>query len=151
MRFTRIQLACLGATMLALVGCASYPVVGNNTTSRNRVFGSFGLTGTGNNYTIESGSRLSYLKIAGDNNVVTVEDGAAVYKIEFWGRNNSVSLPYGIKPRLAQAGNGNQVIHRPMPQPPPRIEPLDSMDANGVPTESSEPPPASTPDEGAEP
>lgn len=141
MRYTSVVFG-LGAVSLLLAGCASYPVVGNNTTSRNRVFGSFGLTGHGNNYTIEAGSRLSYLKVAGDNNVVTVEDGAFVYKIEFWGRNNSVSLPYGIRPRVAQAGNGNQVVTRPMASAPYRFESLESMDSGD--TGAEEPAPAGT-------
>lgn len=136
--------ACLSAIVLSLAGCASYPVVGDGTTARNRVFGSFGLTGHGNHYTVENGSRLSYLKVAGDNNVVTVEDGAFVYKVEFWGRNNTVSLPYGLKPRVAQAGNNNQIVYRPMPSAAPlRFEPLEGM-------ESTEPNDEATPETGSE-
>lgn len=106
---------CAGAVLIGLAGCAAHPLIASNSTHSGKKFGSFGITGYGNNVTIDRDSYLSVLSIIGDGNSVNVEDGADVFKIEIWGRNNTISVPWYLVWREKLVGNNNQIIPRPRP------------------------------------
>ncbi len=103
---------CALATLLG-TGCAHNSFVGSNGRRAGQFFGSVGVTGSNNEVTVQSGSRLKNISIIGDLNNFMVEDGVTLQQIEFYGTENTVSVPEGLTVRVTQFGPRNQVIRRP--------------------------------------
>jgi len=144
----------LGALLL-VGGCAVNATVGHQSTRSGVWFGDLGVTGHGNNLTVQRGSRLHKISFIGDNNTVTCEDDVLVSHIEFWGSNNTITIPAGLLIRVTEVGKGNTVIRRPerwtryeegIGEPeqvtPPPAAPAPSVEPTPVPEET---PPARTP------
>lgn len=123
--------------LAASTGCAPTPRVGNSITANEQVFGDYGITGNGCNFTIVQGSKVTKLSIIGDNNTVNVQDGVTLYRIEFWGKGNTVIVPdTQFIYRVTEVGS-NQIIRRPhqplvgeeLPAvaPAPATEPMPAM------------------------
>jgi hypothetical protein len=100
--------------LLASVGCAPNPRIGNGITASERVFGDYGITGHNCNLTMLRGSKCTKLSVIGDNNTITVEDGAMLYRIEFWGKGNIVSVPETLLILRTTEVGANQLIRRPV-------------------------------------
>jgi len=107
----------LGTWMLGLLwattGCATNSIVGNGSVKAAVFSGDVGISGRGNNVTIQRGSRVWKLAVIGDNNTATLEEGVTLNQIEFWGNGNVVSLPENLIFRATEVG-GNQIIRRPL-------------------------------------
>ncbi len=156
----------LGTWMLGLLwastGCATNAVVGNSSVRAAQFYGDLGITGRGNNVTIQRGSRIWKLSIIGDNNTATVEEGVTLNRIEFWGNGNVVSVPENLLFRATEVG-GNQIIRRPLThvvaEEPMPLEPLPQLPERRqpmpppapVPVETVPPPKAYVPPPAAEP
>lgn len=109
---SRITSIVLGtAALLAVTGCSSTNrIVGHNLTQAGHWYGELGITGDGNNITVESGSRLTKLSVLGSGNRVTMEERCSLGKIELWGENNTVHLPDYLVVRITQWGEANQIV-----------------------------------------
>jgi len=101
--------------VVSATGCASSSIVGTGVTRVDRFYGDVGITGSNNNLTILSDSRVSKLSILGNNCTVTVQDGVMLYRVEFWGKGNTVSIPETLVVRTTEVGS-NQIIRRPREQ-----------------------------------
>ena len=149
-RFSLIALTTV--VLLTATGCSSTNrIVGHQLTQVGHWYGELGITGHGNNLTVQSGSRLTKLSIIGDGNTVTVRERCSLGKIELWGDNNTVNIPEYLVVRIAQVGPGNKIIRIPAgmtipaePTQPPVMEELieqPTMDETAV--ETAEPDPDS--------
>lgn len=109
---TRTALIAMAtAALLAATGCSSTNrIVGHNLTQTGHWYGELGITGDGNNITVQAGSRLTKLSVLGDGNAVTVEERCSLGKVELWGENNTVNVPDYLVVRIAQWGPANQIV-----------------------------------------
>lgn len=104
-------IAMAGVAFLAASGCSSTNrIVGHSLTQAGHWYGELGITGNGNNVTVQAGSRLTKLSILGDANTVTVEERCSLGKIELWGEGNLVNIPDYLVVRVAQFGPENQIV-----------------------------------------
>lgn len=138
--------AIAGMALLAMLaawstGCARTSIAGHGNLRTNQFFGNLGITGDGNNVTIEDGSKVTKLSILGNNNTVTVEDGANLYRIEFWGKGNIVSVPEYLAIRATEVGT-NQIIRR-----KPEFETTSEWPDMTTPSDPWAPQPEWTPDD----
>ncbi len=107
-----VGMALVAGFLVLAAGCANVPVVGRQAMGSGIYFGSLGITGDGNAFTVKNGSRLSKLSVIGNNNNITVDDLVTLPHVEFWGGNNTVSVPDYLMIRVNSVGNGNKIIRR---------------------------------------
>lgn len=117
-----------GVTLMSATGCASWNGVSHAANRRGTFYGDFGITGNGNTYIVERGSKLDKLSIAGDNNSVHLEEGVTCRHIEFWGNGNTVSIPEYLILRTTSVGK-NQIIRRPMVTQGVHYQPMEASPA----------------------
>jgi hypothetical protein len=114
-------IAMAAAALLAASGCSSTNrIVGHNLTQTGHWYGELGITGDANNFTVQSGSRITKLSIMGDGNTITVQERCSLGKIEICGENNTVNIPDYLVVRIAQWGSENQIVRRGMGAAGPR-------------------------------
>jgi hypothetical protein len=151
MKLPRMSRGCIVASLSGLLltgfGCANTSVIGDNTSRGGRVFGEAGITGDGNTFTVERGSRIHHFSIIGNKNNVLVEEGASLRKVEVWGSNNVVSVPDNTTIRLTEVGKGNRIERRPADWDAPAVDTAALHDAmTAVPISApAAPPPAAKP------
>lgn len=108
-----------GMMMLALAcGCAHNVIDGKGSVQTGQYFGDVGVTGNGNQITIERGSRVWKLSIIGHNNTITVQDGVTLNRVEFIGKGNVVNLPDNLLIRTTATQGPNQIVRRPAERGP---------------------------------
>lgn len=109
----RILGTVLVSTLLvANIGCAANPVVGDNAQRTGQFSGNVRIVGHNTHLTIEEGSVVPKLSIVGDNCSVVVEEGVQLGRIEFWGNGSTVSLPHDMKTWVSKVGI-NSIVRRP--------------------------------------
>lgn len=109
---TLLTIVAAAGLLLTASGCAYNAIVGTGVARAAQFFGDVGVSGNGNQVTIQTGSKVSKLSVLGNNCTITVEDKVVLYRIEFWGKNNTVSIPESLIVRTTEVGS-NQIIRRP--------------------------------------
>lgn len=99
--------------LVASIGCAANPVVGDNVQRTGRYSGNVRVVGNNSHLTIQKGSVVPKLSIVGDNSTVVVEDGVELGRIEFWGNGSTVSIPRGMNTWVSRVGVNSVVRHSP--------------------------------------
>lgn len=106
--------ACMGLCLLTLglaSGCINNNrIVASRVSQANTWYGELGITGHGNDITIQSGSDLTRLSIIGDFNKVRVEPRSTLGKIEIWGKDCKVYVPARMVIRKNVVGHGSEII-----------------------------------------
>ena len=108
----------VSSMLVANIGCAANPVVGDNAQRTGRYSGNVRIVGHSTHLTIQEGSVVPKLSIVGDNCSVVVEDGVQLGRIEFWGNGSTVSIPRGMKTWVSKVGV-NSIVRRPPNEMPP--------------------------------
>jgi len=104
--------------LVANIGCAANPVVGDSAQRTGRYSGNVRIVGHNTHLTIQEGSVVPKLSIVGDNCSVVAEDGVQLGRIEFWGNGSTVSIPRGMKTWVSKVGV-NSIVRRPPNEVPP--------------------------------
>lgn len=142
-----VGVALAAALVLLSSGCvSSNRIVANRVVQSNTWYGELGITGVGNDITVQRGSDLTRLSIIGDFNRVRIEPRSTCGKIEIWGKECQVFVPAGMVIRKNVVGHGSEVVfYDPKAQPAgpgddrPWIEELPNDDPYQTTTYTGEP------------
>ncbi|MGD8450976.1 MAG: hypothetical protein PVJ57_04085 [Phycisphaerae bacterium] len=98
--------------LLGVCGCAHNSLAGDQSTRTGVYFGDVGIWGSGNQWTVQRGSRLTKVSFFGHQNTVMIEDDVTLPKVEFIGDDNTISVPEYLMFRVTEIGKNNKVIRR---------------------------------------